>query len=541
MAARVMAFIGSDIPQVMGLDLRRKSGDVEFTDLKGWQMTGLNRRQLVAGALGTGSFALMNPLARAANAVRLTFVLVNDIYNMDEEGGRGGIARLGAVVKAERAKSGNVFFAHAGDTLSPSLMSGFDQGAHMIELFNALPPDIFVPGNHEFDFGPEVYLKRMGEAKFPVLAANLRDGNGSVLPHHRDSLIIERSGVKIGFVGATLDNTPNVSNSEPYRFSETQASVAAQSKALRAQGADIVVAVVHADKPTGQRLMASRVVDIVLSGHNHDLNINFDGKAALVESGEDAQYVVAMDVDVSVSGEGAARRVSWWPNFRVFDTKDVTPDPDLKARVARLEAELGRELDSEVASLSAALDSRTNAVRTSETSFGNLVADAARWQKKTELAIVNGGSIRGNRTYEAGRKITRRDILAELPFSSKTVRVEATGAQIRAAIENGLSRVEEAAGRFPQVSGLRIVADKTKPAGSRVISIEANGAPLDPARRYSLAINDFMLRGGDGYVSLADPKATDDSGNQLMANDVMAYARHLGKIDLKIEGRITFQ
>ena len=74
-----------------------------------------------------------------------------------------------------------------------------------------------------------------------------------------------------------------------------------------------------------------------------------------------------------------------------------------------------------------------------------------------------------------------------------------------------------------------------------MISIEANGAPLDPARRYSLAINDFMLRGGDGYVSLADPKATDDSGNQLMANDVMAYARHLGKIDLKIEGRITFQ
>jgi len=503
-------------------------------------MTGLDRRQLLVGSLGMGAFALLNPL-RAADSTRLTFVLVNDIYNMNEEGGRGGIARLGAVVKAERAKSGNVFFAHAGDTLSPSLMSGFDQGRHMIELFNALPPDVFVPGNHEFDFGTEVYLKRMGEAKFPVLAANLRDGNGAILPGHRDTMLVERAGIKLGFVGATLDSTPNVSNSQSYRFSETQASVAAAAKALRAQGADLVIAVVHADKPTGQKLMASRVVDIVLSGHNHDLNINFDGKAALVESGEDAQYVVAMDVDVSVSGEGAARRVSWWPNFRIFDTKDVAPDPELKAHVARLEAELGRELDSEVALLASPLDSRTNAVRTGETSFGNLVADAARWQKQTEIAIVNGGSIRGNRTYDAGRRITRRDILAELPFSSKTVRIEATGAQIKAAIENGISRVEEAAGRFPQVSGLRIVADRTKPAGSRVVSIEVNGAPLDPARRYSVAINDFMLRGGDDYVSLADPKATDDSGNQLMANDVMAYARHLGKIDLKSEGRISFR
>ncbi len=504
-------------------------------------MTGLDRRQLVFRALGTGAFVLLSPSPRAADARRLTFVLVNDIYNMNEEGGRGGMARLGAVVKAERARSGNVFFAHAGDTLSPSLMSGFDQGQHMIELFNALPPDIFVPGNHEFDFGPEIYLKRMGEAKFPVVAANLRAGDGAILPGHRDTMLVERAGIKIGFVGTTLDTTPNVSNSGPYRFADTQETIAAAAKALRAQGADLVVAVVHADKPTGQKLMASRVVDIVLSGHNHDLNINFDGKVALVESGEDAQYVVAMDVDVSVSGDGAARRVAWWPNFRVFDTKDVTPDPELKAHVARIEAALGRELDGEVALVIAPLDSRTNAVRTSETTFGNLVADSARWQKQTEIAIVNGGSIRGNRTYDSGHKITRRDILAELPFSSKTVRIEATGAQIRAAIENGLSRVEEAAGRFPQVSGLRIVADRTRPAGSRVLSIEVNGAPLDAARRYSVAINDFMLRGGDGYTSLADPKATDDSGNQLMANDVMAYARHLGKIDLKTEGRISFR
>ena len=103
---------------------------------------------------------------------------------------RGGFARLAAVVKAERAKGGHVVFAHGGDTLSPSLMSGIDQGAHIIALTNMLKPDIFVPGNHEFDFGKAVFLKRMAEAKFPVFAANMRGAGrpaaaGLQGPRHR--------------------------------------------------------------------------------------------------------------------------------------------------------------------------------------------------------------------------------------------------------------------------------------------------------------------------------------------------------------------
>jgi 2',3'-cyclic-nucleotide 2'-phosphodiesterase (5'-nucleotidase family) len=94
--------------------------------------------------------------AAPAKKVKITFVLVNDIYQMDEQlmadgQRRGGFARLAAVVKAERAKGRYVMFAHAGDTISPSLMSGIDQGAHIIKLTNMIPPDVFVPGNHEFD------------------------------------------------------------------------------------------------------------------------------------------------------------------------------------------------------------------------------------------------------------------------------------------------------------------------------------------------------------------------------------------------------
>src|SRR5262245_6338155 len=122
---------------------------------------------LITRRLATGlllvPFAGMRLAAAAPIAMaRITFVLVNDIYLMSDvlmadSQRRGGFPRLATVVKAERAKAGaegrQAIFAHGGDTLSPSVMSGIDQGAHIITLTNLIPPDIFAPGNHEYDFG----------------------------------------------------------------------------------------------------------------------------------------------------------------------------------------------------------------------------------------------------------------------------------------------------------------------------------------------------------------------------------------------------
>ena len=502
-------------------------------------MTLLTRRATLIGLMAGATLALCAGLALAAEPVRLTFVLTNDVYKMSEANGRGGLPRLAAVVKAERAKHPNVIFAHAGDTLSPSLMSGFDQGAHMVDLFNALPPEVFGPGNHEFDFGRATYLKRMGEAKFPVVVANLRDEDGSVPAGHHDTLMIERGGVKIGILGTTLDTTPVVSATKTMRFAPTIATVKEQAQALRAAGADLVVAVIHADKSVGRQLLDGHMVDIVLQGHNHDLHIDYDGRTALAESGEDADFVVAMDVEVEIAQQGSQRSVKWRPRFRIFDTADVTPDPAMLAKVKVYEAELSRELDVELGTLVSPLDSTNIRVRGGETAIGNFIGDAMRIQNDADVALFNGGSIRGNRTYAAGTKISRRDILTELPFGNKVVVTPVSGAALKQALEYGVAG--RGAGRFPQVSGIRAVVDAAAPVGSRLISIEVNGAPLDPARTYRVATLDFLAMGGDGYTMLADPDATEDSGARLMANDVMAYARKLGTIEAKIEGRLQFR
>ena len=510
-------------------------------------MQKLSRRQTVASILAAGASAAV-PSTLAArddgSAVHVSFLLVNDIYRIEEKDGRGGMARFAAVVKAERARAlaenCHLICVHAGDTLSPSLLSSFDQGAHMVDLFNDVGLDAFVPGNHEFDFGKEAYFNRVSQARFPILAANLRDAAGLRLPHHQDQILIEADGLKIALIGAAYEATASASRPGDLAFAPTIPVVLANAKSARAAGADLVIAIVHADKMTGTALMNSHAVDLVLSGHNHDLHIDFDGRTALVESEQDANYVTVVDIDVSPK-RGEANR-SWWPNFRVIDTAKTSSDPAMLAKVQMYNAGLNRLFDVEIATLATPLDSRAEALRSGECAIGDLFADALRKAAMADVAIVNGGGIRGNRIYPAGTRLSKRDILDELPFGNKTMVTNVPGKALLEALENGFSQIERYAGRFPQVSGLSIVVDPAAPPGARVKTVTINGDALDVSRDYKLATNDFMALGGDGYGMLAGKThVSADSGTRLVALDVIDYIAAAKLINAKIEGRIVFR
>jgi 2',3'-cyclic-nucleotide 2'-phosphodiesterase (5'-nucleotidase family) len=260
----------------------------------------------------------------------------------------------------------------------------------------------------------------------------------------------------------------------------------------------------------------------------------------MVESSYDAHYVVAIDVTIDVKMQDGRRAVSWWPQFRVIDTATVSPDPEVGAAVAGFEAELTREMDVPLGTTAIELDSRSPIVRTREAAIGNLIADAMRDKTGAVAAVTNGGGIRGGRVYPPGSQITRRDILGELPFGNRVVTLDVKGRGLREALENGLSRVESAAGRFPQVSGLVIEYDPKRPPGQRILSISIGGAPLDPDRTYRVATNDFLARGGDGYDTFAEAKPLipiDDS--PLIANEAMVHVRKLGTVRTGVEGRVV--
>ena len=155
------------------------------------------------------------------------------------------------------------------------------------------------------------------------------------------------------------------------------------------------------------------------------------------------------------------------------------------------------------------------------------------------MGISNGGGIRGNRIYAVGTKISRRDILRELPFGNKTVLIELSGADLAAALEHSVSRIELDSGRFLQIAGMKFVYHSAAPVGSRVMEITIGGSPLESTSTYTVATNDFLVRGGDGFESLKNGNLLIDSaGAKLMTTSVIDYIKFRGTVDSEVNGRI---
>jgi 2',3'-cyclic-nucleotide 2'-phosphodiesterase (5'-nucleotidase family) len=492
------------------------------------------RATLIAIALGLAVAPAM------AETVKLTFLGIGDIYDFAGDGDRGGFARLNAVAKAERAANPNTLYLFDGDMLSPSILSGFDKGQNTIDLTNLVPFDLAVPGNHEFDFGPENFFEKMAASKYPWAAINITQKDGTPVPGLGGVMVKDMAGLKIALIPVAQDTTPQVAVSGDLRFLPTVETAVAAAQQARSEGADLVVGVVQTSMANDRALIASKAFDVILSGDDHSYATSYDGITAYVETSIDGRYLSPVDLMVEIGEEDGKRTIAWTPMFRFIDTADVTPDPESQAMVDAFQAQLDEGLNVVIGATEGPLDSRRNVVRREEAAVGNLIADAIREATGAEIAIVNGGAIRADRTYDAGSPLTRRDILTELPFGNVTVLTELPGSQILAALENGVSQVEDGAGRFPQLSGATMIYDPTAPAGARVASVTIGGTALDPDRLYRVAVNDFILAGGDGYDALGGGKVLIDAANgTLMANDVMAFVEKTGVVTAGVEGRIT--
>jgi 2',3'-cyclic-nucleotide 2'-phosphodiesterase (5'-nucleotidase family) len=499
----------------------------------------------VAALLGTAASTAV-ALPSMADAVKITVVGVGDIYAFEGGKDRGGFARLNAVAKAEKAANPNTLYLFDGDMISPSLLSGIDQGANTIQLTNVVPFDLAVPGNHEFDFGPAVFMDRVHQSKYPWAAINIEGPDGKPVDGvGHDVVMKDIQGVKVALVPVELDDTVTLATTKDWKFDPTVASALDAAQKARDAGADLVIAVVHAAHDQDYALQDSHKFDLIVSGHDHDLRIGYDGLSAYVETSTEANYLPIVDLNVTVTpADGDKKRtVVWTPEFRIVDTATVTPDPDTQKIVEQLKTKLNADLDVEIGTSVGELDSQRATVRFQETTMGDLVADALKAQTGADVAITNGGGIRGNKVYPAGTKLTRKDIFTELPFGNKTTMTEITGSALLAALETGFSETGAGGdGRFPQVAGVKVSVDMTKSPGARVITAEVNGKPLDPAATYKVATNDYMLGGGNGYTSLGTGKVliTAEAAH-LMASDVIDYVTAQKSVDVKLGDRITIK
>lgn len=486
---------------------------------------------------------LLAPVAALAQSVKVTFLHTNDVYEISPVRGWGGLAELATALKRERAAAPNSVTTFGGDLISPSLMSGLTKGSQMIELYNALGTDLAVLGNHEFDFGDDVLKARMNESKFPWMAGNLTQADGKLFHTAIATTMKEIGGLKFGFFGVITPETTNLSSpGKDLKFEDYLAASTRLVKQLKDQGADVVVALTHVNFAEDREL-AKRVrgIDLILGGHDHEPLTAYEGTTLIHKAGYDAKWLAAVDLQVNKRAQPSGPpRVEVVHGWRMIPIVGIQPDAEVAAIVKKHTDKLDTELNVEIGTSTVAMSSKRDDVRTKETAIGNLISDAIREAVGADVGLTNGGGIRGDKTYDAGVVLKRRDILTELPFGNKTVLLELKGSDLKEAMETSVGRVEEKQGRFMQVSGMTLVYDPKAEHGKRVVEIKVGGQPLDPNKTYKVATNEYVASGGDGFDVLKKGKSMiDESAAKLMASQVIDYVAAKKTVSPKVEGRIV--
>jgi 2',3'-cyclic-nucleotide 2'-phosphodiesterase (5'-nucleotidase family) len=475
-----------------------------------------------------------SPRARAP----LTILQLNDVYSTLPVDDVGGLARVATMKKRLAAAGRTPLLVLAGDFLSPSVASSVFKGEQMVAALNAAGLDLATLGNHEFDFGTDVLIQRMAEARWQWVISNVIDTNtGKPIGGAAPYLVRQFGALKVGFIGLCLTSDEiNYAQLKHVRFIDPLTAAGPAIAALKREGANVIVAVTHLEF-ADDRTLATRFpdIDLIVGGHEHYPVTATENRTLISKAGSDARYVARIDIDRRPGG----------PVERFFELLPVTsaiPDDPRTAEVAAAyDARLGTALEEAVGTSRVALDAETVRLRASETNIGNLVADAMRADVDADIAIINSGAIRGDRIYKEG-PLTRRTLIGMHPFGNVICKVEVPGRVVLQALNSGVSKLPATAGQFPQVSGLTMRVEPAAPVGSRVQDVRVHGEPLDPNKRYTVAIADFMLSGGDGYTMFGGQRVLigPASGN-LLVSALERYVAAKGEIAPSIERRIVIQ
>lgn len=497
------------------------------------------RRSTAVAALVIAIILSATAQQRTECNTKVTLLQVNDVYQFIpvDQGRTGGIARVLTIRRSIQKKNPNTLLLLAGDTISPSVESITHKGAQMIEAWNAAELDYATFGNHEFDFGPAVLTDRIKESRFKWLAANVIDKKtGQPFAGVDPFVVREFGGVKIGIFGLVLPETKTTSRpGDDIEFRDPCETAKKMVAQIHDRGAKVVVALTHLSMREDKEVARCADVDVIIGGHEHTLLESSAGGAPIFKMTADARELG--QVDLNISPDGTLESIDW-KILRV--TSDTKEDPQF-ASVYRKYSGLLAQLAKPVGRTLVALDARSAENRTEETNVGNLVTDAFRKGTASDVALMNGGSVRADNIIGPGI-VTMRDVLSILPFKNKLIKIEVTGATILAALEHGVARSAEDSepGRFPHVSGMTYSFDANRPAGSRVSNVMVNRRPIDPARKYSLTTTTFIaLDGGDGYSMFKGSPVILSPDRAPLDSDVLTKEiRTARRVAPKVEGRI---
>jgi 2',3'-cyclic-nucleotide 2'-phosphodiesterase (5'-nucleotidase family)/predicted AlkP superfamily phosphohydrolase/phosphomutase len=518
------------------------------------------------------------PLTEAADTIGPSFAV-------------GGAAFLKPWFDAYRAENpGATLTVTAGDAVGATPpISNFFGDKPTIELMNMMGFTLDGLGNHNFDRG-EQYLRNelIPPAKFKYVSANVLHSRTNDTPAEwSKSRVLDFGSFKLGVVGFTNPDAPELvkpSSFGPFVVTDPLAAVNQRAAQLRRQRQMAAVVAIGHMGATAGTLTAP-------TGPLVDLADNVQGVDAVIGDHTDFQVLTTRSNGVLVA-ENRSRGIRFTRVRLVVDTTDkkvvyktadfhrpwnigVTPDPRIQARIDELNAELAPILNAKVGDSTKAIPRADQCGRSDgrlcESLVGNVTTDSMRTTYGTNFAITNAGGLRADLTCPTGATdpnpndfcpaslypvptasglfpITRGQVLSVLPFGNIVVTLSVNGAELKTMLENGVSQMPAANGRFAQVSGLCFTYEITAPPGSRVLTaVVANAdgscttAPvnLTATATYTIAENDFMVTGGDGYPNFSSRATSRDIMDQVLADYTAANTPVSPAVRAAPNGRIN--
>lgn len=474
----------------------------------------------------------------------------------------GGIARIKSKLDERRAqldKDGqNHILAIAGDAFQGTLFYTKYKGEATASFFNLLDIDAFALGNHEFDDGPEVLSDFLGRVTFPVLGGNINTSAEPLLAGKIPGVkIVNKGGQKVALVGIlTTDTSEIAAPGKNVTFRQNEAYLKQIIPHIQAQGVNKIVVVSHSGYPEDVQLAQSVAgIDVIVGGHSNTFMSNTNPKASApypdVVRGPDNKLVAIVQAyayskylgEVKIDFDQFGNVTSATGDPHLLDAS-VKPDEAFTTQLATLAGPLNEEKNIVVASAAASIDGDRKNCRAIECEMGNLVSDAmldrAAGQGIT-IAIQNGGGLRAS--IDAG-EITKGEVLTVLPFQNTMATFKLKGSDVVAALENGVSQVEDGKGRFPQVAGLRYAWDSSvEPNKGRIQQVQVmeggKWVDIDPAKTYGVVSNNFMRGGGDGYKVLANNAMDAYDFGPGIEEVVIAYLQKNAPYTAYTDGRIV--
>ncbi len=439
----------------------------------------------------------------------------------------GGMARLKVAIDQRRdalsAEGRNVLTLSAGDQFQGSLFYTNYKGELSAELMNAIGFDAMVVGNHEFDDGPETLASFVDQVDFPVVFANTDLGDEPLLAGKVPPFVTKDvGGATVAIVGLLAEDTDELASPGPnVPFYKAEEVLSGLIESLSADGIDKVVVLSHMGMARDMEVAAAvDGIDVVVGGHTNTLLSNViedaDGPYPTMVTSPDGTPVPIVqafaytkylgELELVFDDEG---KVTAATGDLITLDSSIDEDPAILARIEEAGAPLEEIKNKVVGEAAAPIDGDRAVCRVAECTMGVLVTDAILERLADQgvtIAIQNGGGLRAS--IDAG-PITMDEVLTVLPFQNTLATFELTGAGIIAALENGVSQIEEGAGRFPQVSGLRYSFDPNGEPGKRIDAVDvrqADGsyAPIDEGAIFLVGSNNYMRSGGDGYVVFRD-------------------------------------